>query len=46
MVIKANIAAWEISRTQLQPLESQLVGFGGKSIDALRKISLLVSFGD
>ena len=69
MVIKANIAGWEInkvlidsrssadiifvnafdqmklSRTQLQPLDSPLIGFGGKRIDALGKISQPVSFG-
>ena len=69
MVIKANIAGWEISRvlidsesstdimfvngfdqmklsrSQLQPLDSTLIGFRGKKIDALGKISLLVSFG-
>ena len=69
MVIKANIAGWEInwvlidsessadiifvntfdqmklSRNQLQPLDSPLIGFGGKRIDGLGKISLLVSFG-
>jgi hypothetical protein len=69
MVIKTNIAAWEISRVlidtgssadiifantfdqmklsrnQLQPSESPLIGFGGKQIQALGKISLPVSFG-
>ena len=69
MVIKTNIAAWEISRilidtgssadiifantfdqmklsrNQLQPSESPLIGFGGKQIQALGKISLPVSFG-
>ena len=35
----------KLSRTQLQPLDSPLISFGGKKIDALGKISLLVSFG-
>ena len=67
LVIKANIAGWQInrvlidskssvdiifvntfdqmklSRSQLQPSDSPLIGFGGKRIDALGKISLLVS---
>ena len=69
MVIKANIAGWEInrvlidsesstdiifvnafnqmklSRSKLQPSDSPLIGFGGKKVDALGKISLPVSFG-
>ena len=35
----------KLSRSQLQPLDSPLIGFGGKKIDALGKISLQVSFG-
>ena len=35
----------KLSRSQLQPSNSPLIGFGGKRINALRKISLLVSFG-
>jgi hypothetical protein len=35
----------KLSRSQLQPSDSSLIGFGGKRIDALRKISLPVSFG-
>ena len=69
MVIRANIAGWEINgvlidsessveiifvnafdqmkltKSQLQPSDSPLIGFGGKRINALGKISLLVSFG-
>ena len=69
MVIKANIAGWEInmvlidsrssadiifinafdqmklSRSRLQPSDSPLIGFRGKRIDALGKISPPVSFG-
>jgi len=33
------------SKNQLQPSDSPLSGFRGKKIKALRKISLLVSFG-
>jgi hypothetical protein len=36
----------KLSRNQLQPSDSPLIGFGGKQINALGKISLLVSFGD
>ena len=35
----------KLSRSQLQPSDSPLIGFGGKKIDALGKISLPVSFG-
>jgi hypothetical protein len=34
----------KLSRSQLQPSDSPLIGFGGKKIDALGKISLPVSF--
>ena len=34
----------KLSRSQLQPSGSPLIGLGGKRIDALGKISLLVSF--
>ncbi|XP_066391932.1 uncharacterized protein [Miscanthus floridulus] len=35
----------KLSRNQLQPSDSPLIGFGGRRIDALEKISLPVSFG-
>jgi hypothetical protein len=35
-----------LSRSQLQPSVSPFIGFGGKQIHALGKISLPVSFGD
>jgi hypothetical protein len=35
----------KLSRSQLQPSDSPLIGFGGKKIDALGKISLSISFG-
>ena len=35
-----------LTRNQLQPLDSPLVSFGGKRIEALGKISLPISFGD
>jgi hypothetical protein len=35
-----------LSRSQLQPSVSPLIGFRGKQIHTLGKISLLVSFGD
>jgi hypothetical protein len=36
----------KLSKMQLQPSDSPFIGFGGKQIDALGKISLPVSFGD
>jgi hypothetical protein len=36
----------KLSKMQLQPSDSPLIGFGGKKIHALGKISLLVSFED
>jgi hypothetical protein len=36
----------KLSRNQLQPSDSPLIGFRGKQIDALEKISLPVSFED
>ena len=35
----------KLSRSQLQPSESPLIGFGGKQIHALGKVALPVSFG-
>jgi hypothetical protein len=35
----------KLSRSQLQPSESPLIGFGGKQIHTLGKVALLVSFG-
>ena len=35
-----------IDRNLLQPAEIPLIGFGGKKVEALGKISLPVSFGD
>ena len=35
----------KLPRIQLQPSDSPLIGFGGKRIDELGKISLPVSFG-
>ena len=34
----------KLSRSQLQPPDSSLIGFGGKKVDALEKVSLPVSF--
>lgn len=36
----------KLRRSQLHPPETPLYGFGGKRVNALGKISLLVSFGD
>jgi hypothetical protein len=36
----------KLSRGQLQPSDTPLIGFGGKQVNALGKISLLVSFSD
>lgn len=36
----------KLSRGQLEPSESPLIGFGGKEVKALGKISLPVTFGD
>jgi hypothetical protein len=36
----------KLSRSQLQPSDTPLIGFGGKQINALGKISLPVSFSD
>ncbi|XP_066396108.1 uncharacterized protein [Miscanthus floridulus] len=35
----------KLRRSQFQPSDSPLIGFGGKRIDALGKISMSVSFG-
>jgi hypothetical protein len=36
----------KLIRGQLQPSNTPLIGFGGKQVNALGKISLPVSFGD
>jgi hypothetical protein len=36
----------KLSRGQLQPLDTALIEFGGKQVNALGKISLPISFGD
>jgi hypothetical protein len=36
----------KLSRSQLQPSNTPLIGFRGKQVNALGKISLQVSFGD
>jgi hypothetical protein len=36
----------KLSRSQLQPSDTPLIGFGGKQVNALGKNSLPVSFGD
>jgi hypothetical protein len=36
----------KLSRNQLQPSDTPLIGFGGKQVNALGKISLPVSFGN
>jgi hypothetical protein len=36
----------KLSRSQLHPLDTSLIRFGGKQVNALGKISLPVSFGD
>jgi hypothetical protein len=36
----------KLSRGELQPSDTTLIGFGGKQVNALGKISLPVSFGD
>ena len=70
MVIKTNLAGWEVTRilvnigssadilfastfdnmkldrNLLQPAGRPLYGFGGKQVEAMGKITLLVTFGD
>jgi hypothetical protein len=36
----------KLSRNQLQPSDTPLIGFGGKQVNARGKISLPVSFGN
>ena len=46
IIFSSTFDRMNIDRNLLQPAEIPLIGFGGKRVDALGKISLPVSFGD
>jgi hypothetical protein len=45
LIFAGTFDQMKLSRSQLQPSESPLIGFGGKEFHALGKVSLPVSFG-
>jgi hypothetical protein len=46
IIFSGTFDRMNIDRNLLQPAEISLIGFGGKRINTLGKIPLLVSFGD
>ena len=46
IIFSSTFDRMNIDRNLLRPAEIPLIGFGGKRVEALRKISLPVSFGD
>ena len=46
IIFSSSFDRMNIDRNLLQPAEIPLIGFGGKRVEALGKISLPVSFGD
>jgi hypothetical protein len=46
IIFSSTFDRMNIDRNLLQPAQIPLIGFGGKRVEALGKISLLVSFGD
>ena len=46
IIFSSTFDRMNIDRNLLQPAEIPLIGFGGKRVEALGKISLPVSFGD
>jgi hypothetical protein len=46
IIFSSTFDRMNIDRNLLQPAEIPLIGFGGKRVNALGKIPLLISFGD
>ena len=46
IIFSSTFDQMNIDRNLLQPSDIPLIGFGGKRVNALRKIALPVSFGD
>ena len=46
IIFSSTFDRMNIDRNLLQPADVPLIGFGGKRVNALGKITLLVSFGD